>query len=74
MCDAEEDWLERSFRASGVFEGGWNIICFFSTNRKSYFQSLISADSANSVNSFDNSINTVLYVFVCTQASQTCQS
>ena len=39
-------------------------ICFISTNRKSYFQSLISADSANSVNSFDNSINTQFYMFL----------
>ena len=37
MCDAEKDWHERSFRASGEINGCKN---FLSTNRKSTFLSL----------------------------------
>ena len=36
MCDAEYDWHERSFRASGALE------IFLFANRKPYFRSLIS--------------------------------
>ena len=38
MCDAEKDWHERSFRASGALMVAGKI--YLSTNRKSHFLSL----------------------------------
>jgi len=43
MCDAEKDWRERSFRASGEINGCQKFL--LSTNRKSTFLSPFLATS-----------------------------